>query len=204
MGKIIQFPPPTRDNERDILRQIDASDEGDDGLPQIGYNSAGQQSGSALKSAVSEEDGNDPETGPENILDLIASMPNCISRKITAQILATFGFLVAGFAILLAFKSMQSIFFFLVAGWIVWNVVLTVDDYRAGRIVEQAVVCVSVKSGLARKTTRVVMRTANEETPSYYEFCMAGRQAKEFTPNKVYIIYTKEYMPQCLFAYQEL
>ena len=194
MGKIIQFPSPTEDAEEELAEMNNELDKDASTPPQARSESA--------NGAPENED--ESETGTENIFNLIASMPNCISRKITLQVLATAGFLLAGFALLILFKNLQSIFFFLIAGWIIWNTVMSIDDFKNGRIVEQAVVCVSVKVGLAKNTTRVVMRTANEENPSYYEYNLAGRQTKEFTPNKVYIIYVKEYMPQTLFAYQEL
>lgn len=199
MGKIVPFPPPTRENEAESAEINGGFDEALEDCPLARSKPAGNAS-----LPDTQEEGGNPETDGERIFDLIAAMPNCISRKFTLQALAAIGFLLAGFAVLIFLKSPQSIFFFLVAGWVIWNAVLSIDDFKNGRIIEQVVVCVSVKVGLARNTTRLVMRTANEEEPSYYEFCIAGRQTKEFTPNKVYIIYTKEYMPQSLFAYQEL
>lgn len=199
MGKIVPFPPPTRENEAKSVETNSGFGEALEDRPLARPEPAGNTS-----LPDTPEEGDNPETDSESIFDLIASMPNCISRKFALQALAAIGFLLAGFAVLILLKSLQSILFFVVAGWIIWSAVLSIDDFKNGRIVEQVVVCVSVKVGLAGNTTRLVMRTANEEEPSYYEFCIAGRQTKEFTPNKVYIIYTKEYMPQALFAYQEL
>lgn len=203
MGKIILFPPPSRENAAELEKENDEPGSDSNPYPQAGPASADEQNHDSLSNML-EEVRAAAEADSGSVFDLIASMPNCISRKITLQVLAAIGFLLAGFAVLILLKSLQSILFFMVAGWIVWNAVLSIDDFKAGRIIEQAVVCVSVKVGRAGNTTRIVMRTANEEEPSYYEFNLAGRQTKEFTPNKVYIIYTKDHMPQSLFAYQEL
>lgn len=200
MGKLIQFPPPPRHIQREQdLENSDSdvySNPDENDCPE-GYDAACQPSDGA-------EHGSEQEEESISFFELLSVMPNCISRKIVAQVLSALAFLVAGFAILFLLKTFQSILFILIAAWVVWNTIMTVEDYKAGRIIEQAVVCVSVKPGLARNTTRVVMRTASEESPTYYEFRIAGRQTKSFTPNKVYIIYTREYLPQSLFAYQEL
>ena len=187
MGKIIQFPPP---EEQEVKNP-------DPPCPD-------QPNGETCEPGDQIEQDGDKDTSKPGLFELMSEMPGCISNKILAQIISAAGFLIAGFVILFAFKMKQSVLLVVMAGWLAWNAILTVSDYRHGKIIEESVICVSATPEKMRKTIRVVMRTADEENPTFYEYRVPGRRAEDFIPNKVYITYVKEYSPHTLFAYQEL
>lgn len=142
--------------------------------------------------------------GATGVLSAVSSLPTGLFRRVVVQAVAAMVFFVGGIVILLMLKATQSLLMFILAGWSIWTAISIVLDYQAGRILEGALVCVSVQYHRAGNRTRLVFRTANEETPEYYEFFLPGRKSRTFTPNMIYLIYVRASAPQILLAYQAL
>lgn len=138
----------------------------------------------------------------ENELEQQEPFPELLSRKQSLEYLVAGVIVVGAIICTLTFKLPKALLLALLGLVFVYKGLQLKVRWESGRIVQQVLICQSVRKSSVKDRINLTFFNGDEENPLYYSFLLPGkRNADDFIIGAVYIVYFDLDNPKELITY---